>query len=116
MTSRGIFFKAGDTLQYICDQELVRLMVQPLDITQYRNAYEPEKVQCASTEEMQPMEEIIGQERALRALRFGLEIRESGFNVYTAGAQGTGRMTAVRSFLDEPREGQTPCKRLGLRP
>ena len=50
---------------------------------------------------MQPMEEIIGQERALRALRFGLEIRESGFNVYTAGAQGTGRMTAVRSFLDE---------------
>jgi len=101
MTSRGIFFKAGDTLQYICDQELVRLMVQPLDITQYRNAYEPEKVQCASTEEMQPMEEIIGQERALRALRFGLEIRESGFNVYTAGAQGTGRMTAVRSFLDE---------------
>lgn len=47
------------------------------------------------------MEEIIGQERALRALRFGLEIREKGFNVYTAGAQGTGRMTAVRSFLDE---------------
>ena len=76
-------------------------MIQPLDIRKYRNVYEPEKVQCASTEEMRPMEEIIGQERALRALRFGLEIRESGFNVYTAGAQGTGRMTAVRSFLDE---------------
>ncbi|MGB4757963.1 MAG: AAA family ATPase [Candidatus Methanoculleus thermohydrogenotrophicum] len=76
-------------------------MVQPLDVTKYRNVYEPEKVQCASTEEMRPMEEIIGQERALRALRFGLEIREPGFNVYTAGDQGTGRMTAVRSFLDE---------------
>ena len=76
-------------------------MVQPLDIGEYRNTYEPEKVKCASTEEMQPLEEIIGQERALRALRFGLEIHEPGFNVYTAGAQGTGRMTAVRSFLDE---------------
>ncbi|NLA38628.1 MAG: AAA family ATPase, partial [Methanomicrobiales archaeon] len=76
-------------------------MVQPLDIGEYRNVYEPGKIKCASTEEMQPMEEIIGQERALRALRFGLEIRESGFNVYTAGAQGTGRMTAVRSFLDK---------------
>ena len=76
-------------------------MVQPLDIREYRNAYEPGKVQCASTEEMQPMEEIIGQERALRALRFGLEIHDQGFNVYSAGAQGTGRMTAVRSFLDE---------------
>ncbi|MCE5338512.1 MAG: AAA family ATPase [Methanomicrobiaceae archaeon] len=76
-------------------------MVQPLDIGEYRNIYEPGKVECASTEEMRPLEEIIGQERALRALRFGLEIREPGFNVYTAGAQGTGRMTAVRSFLDE---------------
>lgn len=76
-------------------------MVQPLDIEKYRNVYEPGKVECASTEEMRPLEEIIGQERALRALRFGLEIREPGFNVYTSGAQGTGRMTAVRSFLDE---------------
>lgn len=76
-------------------------MVQPLDITEYRNIYEPEKVHCASTEDMRPMEEIIGQDRALRALKFGLEIREPGFNVYTSGAQGTGRMTAVQSFLDE---------------
>ena len=76
-------------------------MIQPLDIGEYRNVYEPEKVECAGTGEMRPLEEIIGQERALRALRFGLEIREPGFNVYTAGAQGTGRMTAVRSFLDE---------------
>ncbi len=76
-------------------------MVQPLDIGEYRNAYEPGKVECASTGEIRPMEEIIGQERALRALRFGLEIREKGFNVYTSGAQGTGRMRAVRSFLDE---------------
>ena len=90
----------GNTLR--CNERnLVRLMVQPLDIGEYRNAYEPGKVKCASTEEMRPLEEIIGQERALRALAFGLEIREPGFNVYTAGAQGTGRMTAVRSFLDE---------------
>ena len=80
---------------------MVKQMVQPLDIGEYRNVYEPGKVECASTGEMRPMEELIGQERALRALRFGLEIREAGFNVYTAGAQGTGRMTAVRSFLDE---------------
>ena len=75
--------------------------MQPLDIEDYRHVYEPGNVECTSTEEMRPLEEIIGQERALRALRFGLEIREPGFNVYTAGAQGTGRMRAVRSFLDE---------------
>jgi lon-related putative ATP-dependent protease len=86
---------------------VVKLMVQPLDIGEYRNAYEPGKVECASTGEIRPMEEIIGQERALRALRFGLEIREKGFNVYTSGAQGTGRMRAVRSFLDELAKAKT---------
>ncbi|HZK30848.1 MAG TPA: ATP-binding protein [Methanoregula sp.] len=50
---------------------------------------------------MRPTEEIIGQERAQRALRFGLEIQERGFNIYVAGMPGTGRRTAVRNFLDE---------------
>ncbi|HZD42962.1 MAG TPA: ATP-binding protein, partial [Methanomicrobiales archaeon] len=76
-------------------------MPEPLAIEKYRNTYEPENLTCNSTEEMRPMEEIIGQERALRALRFGLEIKQVGFNVYVAGAQGTGRMKAVRSFLEE---------------
>ncbi|WP_243669398.1 AAA family ATPase [Methanoculleus chikugoensis] len=83
-------------------------MIQPLDIKEYRNVYEAGKVECASTEEMRPLEEIIGQERALRALRFGLEIREAGFNVYAAGAQGTGRVRAVRSFLDELAKAKPP--------
>jgi hypothetical protein len=39
---------------------VVKLMVQPLDIGEYRNAYEPGKVECASTGEIRPMEEIIG--------------------------------------------------------
>ncbi|MDD5420140.1 MAG: ATP-binding protein [Methanomicrobiaceae archaeon] len=58
---------------------------------------------CASTEEVRPLEQIIGQERALRALHFGLEIREKGFNVYAAGFQGTGRYKAVRSFIESLR-------------
>jgi lon-related putative ATP-dependent protease len=67
----------------------------------YRNTYDPARVTCESTAELKPLEEIIGQERALRALRFGFEIKEEGFNVYVAGMPGTGRMSAVRGFLDE---------------
>jgi DNA polymerase III delta prime subunit len=48
-----------------------------------------------------PLEEIIGQERAVRALKFGLGIKERGFNIYVAGYPGTGRTTAVKNFLDE---------------
>jgi len=56
---------------------------------------------CSTTEQLTPLESIIGQERALRALRFGLEIKNDGFNIYIAGAPGTGKVTAIRDFLEE---------------
>ncbi|HMK15869.1 MAG TPA: Lon-like protease helical domain-containing protein, partial [Methanomicrobiales archaeon] len=76
-------------------------MVEVLPPEKYRNTYDPAKVTCESTAELNPLDEIIGQERALRALRFGLEIKENGFNVYVSGIPGTGRMSAVRGFLSE---------------
>ncbi|HNU35629.1 MAG TPA: AAA family ATPase, partial [Methanomassiliicoccales archaeon] len=63
--------------------------------------YDQELVECSSTDILKPNEEIIGQERAQKALRFGLEIQEKGFNVYVAGMPGTGRKTAVRNYLYE---------------
>ncbi|MDH5418792.1 MAG: AAA family ATPase [Candidatus Bathyarchaeota archaeon] len=58
-------------------------------------------MRCATTEELSPLEEIIGQERAVKALRFGLGIEQLGFNIYVAGYPGTGRTTAVKDFLEE---------------
>jgi lon-related putative ATP-dependent protease len=55
---------------------------------------------CKDTSELTPLQEIIGQERALRALKFGLGIKDKGFNVYVAGYPGTGRTTAVKNFLE----------------
>jgi predicted ATPase with chaperone activity len=74
-------------------------MVEVLSPEKFRNVYDPAKVTCESTAELKPLDEIIGQERALRALKFGLEIKEEGFNVYVSGMPGTGRMSAVRGFL-----------------
>lgn len=47
-----------------------------------------------------PVNEIIGQPRAVRALRMGAEIRGSGFNVFVTGGSGTGRRTAIKMTLD----------------
>ena len=76
-------------------------MIQPLAVRDLRAVYNPEQIECPTTETMKPTEEIIGQDRAQKALRFGLEIREKGFNIYVAGMPGTGRRTAVKKFLDE---------------
>ena len=71
-------------------------MIQPLPTERYRAVFTPDDVGCTSTEELEPTEEIIGQDRAQKALRFGLEIREKGFNIYVAGMPGSGRRTAVK--------------------
>ncbi len=55
---------------------------------------------CQSTKDLVPLTEIIGQERAVRALKFGLGIKNHGFNMYVAGYPGTGRKTAVKSFVE----------------
>ena len=44
---------------------------------------------------------VIGQPRALEALRMGVRIGAKGYNVYVSGAPGTGRRTAVLSVLSE---------------
>lgn len=49
---------------------------------------------------MEPLTDIIGQERALKALTFGLDIQEHGFNIFVAGLPGTGKKTAILTFLE----------------
>ncbi|MFX0163414.1 MAG: AAA family ATPase, partial [Candidatus Hodarchaeota archaeon] len=48
-----------------------------------------------------PLEGIVGQDRALKALKFGLEIKRPGFNVYVSGIPGTGRKTTVTRYLED---------------
>jgi len=70
-------------------------------VEKLRRLCDPVSLGFRTTEELKPVEGIIGQARALRALQFGLAIQEHGFNVYVAGVPGTGRTTAVKAFLEE---------------
>ena len=46
-------------------------------------------------------QQIIGQPRALKALRLGTEVRAKGFNLVVSGMPGSGRHTAIRRVLEE---------------
>jgi len=76
-------------------------MVQELDYNQARRKCPPGFIACESTFELEPLLEIIGQDRAVQALRFGLDIKEEGFNIYVAGMPGTGKKTAIVTFLEQ---------------
>jgi ATP-dependent Lon protease len=65
----------------------------------------PEDLGITSMEGAKPLREIIGQDRALRALRVGLEIAHAGYNIFVTGLPGTGRTTTIKRLLREY-EGQ----------
>ena len=75
-------------------------MVNSVPVEKLRNVCDATLMHCESTKDLVPLSEIIGQERAVRALKFGLGIKNHGFNVYVAGYSGTGRKTAVKNFVE----------------
>ena len=83
-------------------------MVIELSAGKLKKICDKENLGCVSTTEVESLEAIIGQERALRALNFGLGIKNKGFNIFVAGAPGTGRTTAVKKFLEKEASDKLP--------
>ena len=53
------------------------------------------------TAEMTPLEDFIGQERAIRAIEFGLGVNKPGFNIFVTGLTGTGKTSIIKAFLQK---------------
>src|ERR1700741_2452886 len=51
------------------------------------------------TAEMTPLEDFIGQDRAIRAIEFGLGVNKPGFNIFVTGLTGTGKTSIIKAFL-----------------
>lgn len=48
-----------------------------------------------------PTDEIIGQKRAVKAIRLGLAMKSKGYNIFVSGINGTGRTAIVKRLLEE---------------
>jgi lon-related putative ATP-dependent protease len=55
----------------------------------------------SATDHAKASSEIIGQERAVDAIRLGLRVEQPGYNVFIVGYTGTGRSTAIRKMLED---------------
>jgi lon-related putative ATP-dependent protease len=58
-----------------------------------------------TTEDIKGQEDLIGQERALKAMDFGLSLQNKGFNIFALGEAGTGKSRAIRNILAERAAG-----------
>ena len=52
-----------------------------------------------NTSQIKPLDEVIGQERAVQALEFGLNMNHSGYNIFVTGLEGTGKSTIVKDYV-----------------
>lgn len=75
----------------------------PLAADALRWRCDPTALPFASTKDIEPIVGVVGQDCAVEALRFGLEVDAPGQNVFVRGLTGTGRMTLVRRLLEEIR-------------
>lgn len=54
-----------------------------------------------NTSEIEPLESILGQERAIDAMEIGLKIDNPAYNIYLAGDSGTGKTTYATKALNK---------------
>lgn len=78
-----------------------------LPVEQLRWRCPGEKIPFETTQECSPCEEIIGQDRAIRAIQTGLEVKSVGYNIFITGMVGTGRTTAIKQLLEKLEKEKT---------
>ncbi|MCF8146808.1 MAG: AAA family ATPase [Deltaproteobacteria bacterium] len=62
---------------------------------------DPATLPFETTDDLEPLKEIVGQKRAVEAFKFGMGIDRQGYNVFVTGMPGSGRMTTVKKLLEE---------------
>lgn len=72
-----------------------------VSLQQLRRRCDPTILNFETTASIPPLEEAIGQERAVRSLDFGIDIDSHGYHIFALGPSGTGKTTMVMSFLHQ---------------
>ena len=70
------------------------LSIHRVPLSKLRSEFEPETFSFETTDDLEKLpNEMIGQNRAEKAMNFGLAVEQSGYNLFVVGPAGTGRMT-----------------------
>lgn len=73
------------------------LMPLPADLL--RKRCDPAALGFATTAELSPLDQPLGQERAIKAVHFAIGMRSAGYNLFALGPEGTGKATLILDSL-----------------
>lgn len=82
----------------------MRLEVKPEAL---RRVLDPSTINWKKLKQKRTSRPLIGQERALKALEFGIGNKSGGFNIYVSGYPGSGKLKAVNHYLEEKAQFET---------
>lgn len=64
-----------------------------------RNVCRVEQFLFKDTSEIEPLDEVIGQKRAVQSIDFGLNMKSPGYNIFVTGLAGTGKSSIVKDIV-----------------
>ena len=79
--------------------------IKPLNTEALYKRCDPGQFSFSTTAELEDLDGVIGQDRALEALRFGVGVRHEGYNFFVIGPPGVGKHTIVSRFLEAQAAG-----------
>ncbi|MDA0238630.1 MAG: ATP-binding protein [Proteobacteria bacterium] len=74
--------------------------IKPLPVDTLFTPCDPDSFDFETTAELDLLDEIIGQDRAVEAVRFAIGMKHPGYNLFAVGPEGTGKTSLVRKFLE----------------
>lgn len=75
--------------------------VSPLHADQLYTRINLSSFDFETTDELSDLKEIIGQKRAVEAVRFGIGIEKAGYNIFALGPNGSGKKALVAQFFEQ---------------
>jgi lon-related putative ATP-dependent protease len=82
--------------------------VKSLEATVLCQRCNPDQFTFETTAELPDPDQMIGQARAVKAVRFGIGIRREGYNLFVLGPPGTGKHSLVQQFLNQEAATKPP--------
>ncbi len=76
----------------------------PLTLEQLHRPCDPVQFGFQTTADLECLSEMIGQMRAMDAVKFGAGMRHEGYNIFLLGPSGLGKRNLVRQYLEKKAE------------
>ena len=75
-----------------------KLRVTPKEL---RRICDPNVFRFKNTDHLNALDTVLGQDRAVQAIEFGLNMKSPGYNIFVTGEEGTGKSTLVREIAQD---------------